>query len=345
MNSTRLTPEYLAEDNSAPLLGTCITFLVLETIVITLLHVSRYFGRGERANMSMEILMTLTYIVCVSKITNAILMIRIGGAGRHLRALPRPTITNALKLNLVSQIVCPLTTSLSKLGVLCLFHRIFGQASKAYRMVIKTTFGLVLVIVVVQVLIPFVNCRPFSRNWNPNGPGSCAILGLSLWRYLSIPNVFTTFIVVLIPVPALAKLKVSRAMKAGLAVIFGVCIIGVVAAIMRLQAFLRVTNFSDITYENVRPMCWTIAESGIYLVAGVMTTLKPLLKKLFKGTRFERVLTGNSKSRQSGSWGNKRFSRMWLRGAEPVPMVMKEHRSHSDASGDGVSLVRAELLK
>lgn len=148
-----------------------------------------------------------------------------------------------------------------------------------------------------------------------------------------------------IPVPALAKLHVSRPVKVGLCIVFSVCILGIVAAIMRFQSFLAVVDFHDITYENVKPLCWTIAESGIYLIAGVMPTLRPFLRRLFKDTMFERMLTGSSRTRQSGSRGDKRFSRMWLKVGQPVPEVVKEHRSNSDASREGVTLVKLDLPK
>ncbi|MCP6336096.1 hypothetical protein NL449_29165, partial [Klebsiella pneumoniae] len=77
----------------------------------------------------------------------------------------------------------------------------------------------------------------------------------------------------------------------GLVVVFLVCIAGIVAAIMRFESFLAVKDFHDITYENVKPLCWTVAESGIYLVAGVLPTLKPLIKKVCKNTALERLLT------------------------------------------------------
>jgi hypothetical protein len=186
-----------------------------------------------------------------------------------------------LKLSISSQIICPLTTSITKLSILILFYQILGQASRTYRLVIKSTFAAVLCVLLVQVIIPFANCKPFSRNWNPRGPGSCAIPGLNLWRYLSLPNVITTMVMIGIPLPALYKLKVSKMTRLGLGVVFGVCLVGVVAAIMRFYSFLQVKDFHDITYENIRPLCWTIAESGVYMIAGVMLTLKPLVKRLF----------------------------------------------------------------
>jgi hypothetical protein len=56
---------------------------------------------------------------------------------------------------------------------------------------------------VAQVLIPFMNCRPFSKTWNPDPryPGSCYIPGLVLWRYLGIPNVVTSLVIIGILVP------------------------------------------------------------------------------------------------------------------------------------------------
>jgi hypothetical protein len=70
--SQSFSPEYLAEDISAPLLGTSIAFIVLETTVMALMYASRYYAKGERANLWMEAFMTMTYLVCQGKITVAI---------------------------------------------------------------------------------------------------------------------------------------------------------------------------------------------------------------------------------------------------------------------------------
>jgi hypothetical protein len=71
VSRTLFPPEYLTEDVSASLLGASFAFLVLETTFIILLYTSRYLAKGERANLSMQILLTLAYIVCVGKITIA----------------------------------------------------------------------------------------------------------------------------------------------------------------------------------------------------------------------------------------------------------------------------------
>jgi hypothetical protein len=266
--------------------------------------------------------------------------ITLGGTGQHIVALTPQKLDMALKLSTAN--LCPITTSLSKLGVLVFLHRILALSGRWYRVAIRTTFIVVLLVMLAQVLIPFVNCRPFRKTWEPQTPGVCAIESLSLWRYAGNPNAVTTLIVVAIPVPALAKLNVSRAVKCGMAVVFAVCLVGIVAAFMRFYSFLRVENFDDITYENVRPYCWIVAESGIYLIAGVMLTLRPLVAKVFKGTALERVLA-RSTTWSSRGWGSG-FSRRGyqMQGQVPAPTVKKQ-RSFSDVKAERVTIERADL--
>jgi hypothetical protein len=273
-----------------------------------------------------------------------IVLIKLGGTGHHTIALAPKTLKTALKLSTANQILCPVTTSLSKLGVLCFFDRIFRQSGRWYRVSIRATFILVLVIMLAQVFIPFINCRPFRKTWEPQTPGRCAIKSLQLWRYAGIPNVFTTLIVIGIPVPALARLHVSRHVRLGLIVVFGVCIAGIVAAFMRVYSFLKVDDFHDITFENVKPLCWIVAESGIYLIAGVMLTLRPLLRKVCKGAALEAIWTRRTLSRRS--WGSSRFGRGLNEVQQQViPLAVKKQRSLSDVTAERKVVARADVPK
>jgi hypothetical protein len=263
----------------------------------------------------------------------ATVMIKRGGAGQHLATLPASTATTGLKLSTALQIICPLTTSLSKLAVLCLLHRILGGSSRPTRLAIRVVFSLVATIMLVQLLIPLLNCRPLSKTWTPGGPGTCAIPGLALWRFLGIPNLVTSILIIAIPLPAMCRLHVSRATRCGLGFVLGVCVLGIGAAIMRFWTFLSVRDFHDITYESVGPLCWTIAESGIYLVAGVLPTLRPLLKLVFTGTWVEKMV--REKSRQSGSWA---YGRRRLRGNHSTPAASETQRSQSHNVAEGVVL-------
>lgn len=208
-----------------------------------------------------------------------------------------------------------------------MFYTMLGRTSTRYRLVIRATFILCFVTMLVQFIIPFANCKPFAATWDLGAQEeACTISGLALWRYLSIPNVVSTLLVVAIPIPALYKLRVSTATKFGLAVILSVCVCGIVGAIMRFASFLAVKDFRDFNYEQVTPMCWTVAESGIYMMAGVLPTLRPLMRKIFGDGHFERLFSGmskKSKSESERSWGNERGAAAPSNGAQ----VQKENLS------------------
>lgn len=72
MTTQHYPPEYLAEDISGKLLSAAITMAVLDTTVIALMYASRWCAKGERKGMGMEIFMTISYFVCLGKITVAI---------------------------------------------------------------------------------------------------------------------------------------------------------------------------------------------------------------------------------------------------------------------------------
>lgn len=243
-------------------------------------------------------------------------------------------LTASLKLNTVLQIICPLTTSLSKMSILALLNGILGSTSRKYKLVIRGTFIFVVLTAVVQVIIPMSNCKPFSYNWNKRADGSCAIDGLQLWKFMSIPNVVSTIVMIGIPVPAMWRLRVTPATKLGLCIVFSVCIAGVVAAIARLAAFLQVQSFQDFTWEEIAPLSWTVAESGIYLMAGVLPTLRPLVRKVCGNVSFDRVLSKTFGS--STRSGNKSWNKF----------VIKDPNSKmgSDVSSKATSTVNDEEL-
>jgi hypothetical protein len=82
---------------------------------------------------------------------------------------------------------------------------------------------------------------------------------------------------------------------------------------MRFYSFLRVTDFHDISYQSVRPLCWTIAEGGIYLFAGIMPTLRPLVRKVNGKGQWNKLMSRGSWGWESSSRVSKRSSQVLLR--------------------------------
>ena len=269
-------------------------------------------------------------------------MVKHGGARRHQEALDRATSLFSFRLGMSLYIICPLTTSSLKLGVLCFFFRIFGPLSRGYRVVIRALFVLVVVLAIFQILIVFFNCRPLSWNFNPKGEPTCAIPGIILWRFGDLPNLLSTILIGIIPITGLPKLKLSRPLKFAVSFICVFCGVALAAAIMRFVSFVEFRDFNDYSYHKVKVYCWTIGESGLYLIAGIMMTLRPLMSWVLEDTKIGKMMSRSSEERP-GSLGSEQSNKKWFKRVLPGASVEKESGSFSDASGDGMVFVTKDV--
>lgn len=62
---------FMTQDNSRSLLNTCIAFIVLETIFVSLLLISRRINTNKTGT-GMPLLMVQSYVLCMSKIALAL---------------------------------------------------------------------------------------------------------------------------------------------------------------------------------------------------------------------------------------------------------------------------------
>ncbi len=234
---------------------------------------------------------------------------------------------------MVLDIICPLTTSLSKLGVLCLYSRIFGHISRAYRVAIRVTFVLVVVSIIVQILVPVLNCRPYSWNWYLKGPLTCKISPLMLFRYQDLPNLTTTLIAALIPVPGLLMLRsrFSRAVQFGLALVILLSSFAVIAAILRFIFVFQIRNFDDISFTSIKPLQWAVTESGLNLMTCICMTLRPLLSWAFKGSKIHKIIGTEPNSKASTTFWSEQSTWRWFRSRQSRK-IEKECSSLSDGT-------------
>lgn len=60
-----------------------------------------------------------------------------------------------------------------------------------------------------------------------------------------------------------------------------------VTGIIRFVYFCKPDLLADPTFNSVGTLTWTLVESGIYLIAATLPSLRPLLRYFFKDIKFE----------------------------------------------------------
>lgn len=98
-----------------------------------------------------------------------------------------------------------------------LYLRIFNE--KKYRNACYAIMGLVILVALADIVATFTECIPISKLWDPSIDGHCANIG-QLYRLGTLPNVVIDLLMLVLPLPVVWKLHVSRQVRIGLTVTF-----------------------------------------------------------------------------------------------------------------------------
>lgn len=133
-----------------------------------------------------------------------------------------------------------------KSSILVFFYRTFP--TPAFR---KAVIGVGVFIncwLIAMIFVTVFQCTPVSFFWNKNQPGRCINVTASYMSTAAI-NAVTDFVIVVMPLPLIWKLKLPNDRKAGLCGIFVLGSIVIVASIVR-PIYITNLNTYDITCES-----------------------------------------------------------------------------------------------
>ena len=148
-------------------------------------------------------------------------MIRDAGLGQHMSTQTIDTAVRFEKLNVSIQFIYPISITLPKLAVLCLYYRLF--ATKRYRYSTLTIATVVIFNWLASLLMAIFICQPFGYLWmqmrHYETPGGCGDLSVA-YCVVSIPNILTDVAILILPMHAIWHLQARTAQKVGLTITF-----------------------------------------------------------------------------------------------------------------------------
>ncbi|KXH31186.1 integral membrane protein [Colletotrichum nymphaeae SA-01] len=155
--------EYIVEMNSPGLdERVSIAFIVIDTLFLLVFYLSRYFN-PKAVGVPMLVCNTLCYVFCIGSATVGILMVRIGGVGYHVAAVPVTTFQTWLQLSKALEFTYTPAVMFAKLAALFLYYQVFEVP--AYRRIIVGIGVIVVLQGVVFLILAFFICRPFRYFW------------------------------------------------------------------------------------------------------------------------------------------------------------------------------------
>lgn len=135
---------------------------------------------------------------------------------RYYTAIRRSDTASLAQEQFYSFLFYTMSLAFTKLAILFLYMRFMVHGPQ--RIANYIVLGIVTACNVWVLINNFIQCIPLESLWNPNVQGTC--LGLAVTIGNSVLHIITDFIMFVLPIPTLLKLKINTKQKMGLLVVF-----------------------------------------------------------------------------------------------------------------------------
>ncbi len=112
------------------------------------------------------------------------------------------------------------SVSLSKCAILLLYTRVFTTQKRGFTIAVYTVGAIVVATGLVNIFEAIFQCAPVAYKWNKSIRGGKCMDELAFERYISISNVVTGTVMLLLPLPLVWGLKITLRQKIALTLTF-----------------------------------------------------------------------------------------------------------------------------
>lgn len=189
--------------------------------------------------------------------------------------------------------------------MLFFYLRIFPN--KPFRWATYGTMGYIIISTTVLLFMQILQCIPFEFNWvgwrGDYGPHHCLDINTLAFVAggLSISH---DIIIILLPLPLLYKLNISRRKKAGIFFMFGLGVFILITSCVRLQYIVLFTRSLNPTWDFTDPLIWSGVEVSVSMTVvclpAVRTLLNRILPSIFGSTAATEITPNRKASAGSG---------------------------------------------
>ncbi|KAL8894385.1 MAG: hypothetical protein Q9207_008509, partial [Kuettlingeria erythrocarpa] len=122
--------------------------------------------------------------------------------------------------------------------------------------------------------------KHISSDWPPERLRNFLIYTYANEIIYDVPNIVIDFSIILLPLPLVWRLKLSRARKIGLSGVFLLGTFASIISIVRVHANTSLKT-TDPTWEYVPVMIWSTVEGNVGVVCACCPVLAPLVRRCF----------------------------------------------------------------
>ncbi|KAI1473313.1 hypothetical protein K445DRAFT_321990 [Daldinia sp. EC12] len=233
-------------------------------------------------------------------------------------------ITFAIELLYYSILTCV------KSSIVFMYDRF--AISNSFKNLCKGTNGLLAIFFIVCIGVVVGQCRPLEKAWDLSRyvPGSC-IDTTAFFYFTSIFGIILDLWILMIPLPTLKHLQISKRSRHVLYGIFGVGGLATAFSCARLYSIHTYTLAADPFRDSILVNVWSMVEVNV----AIWCASAPALKPLFSPRRF--LDSGKSTSRNYHNLNHPGLSQKGVDGSTSQSHIVPIHSDNYSASPRGSS--------
>ncbi|PWW79003.1 hypothetical protein C7212DRAFT_275344 [Tuber magnatum] len=271
------------DDDSRHLMGSAITLIVLMgLVIITRIYCRAYLLRSIGADDWTMIVAA----VSMSGLDWVISGTTRYGTGKHQWTLPKEWAAHARETVYTAQIFYFTSLGFCKASLILFVIRVTSSATTLrvswVLLVLCSCFSLA------AVITSILWCVPPEYTWKMFTLEGKDMKGVCLDQHVlqyTLPaiNIFTDFVVWLLPLKMIWGIQLPPRQKAGLVGIFALGGLGVLAGILRLFSIKEFLDTGDPSWDTLDISIWSIVEATVSIICGSVPAIKAFFSKFLPG--------------------------------------------------------------
>ncbi|KFY11808.1 hypothetical protein V492_04243 [Pseudogymnoascus sp. VKM F-4246] len=318
-----------------------VTFGVLALITCGLRILSKFLRAGGQFGMddyTIMAAMAITIPFCAFSV-----LLANHGLGRDMWNVHPDDITSILYIYYWDELMYVAIVPLTKISIVFLYLRIFRGKTFVYFAYALIAANVIYLLVFEGISI--FQCWPIPgawRAWDGTYPAKCRNINLQGWMSATFAIILDVCTLVL-PLPSLYKLEMSMKKRVQIMLMFSVGIFVTIVSFVRIRAFTKYANTTNLTQDYVELGYWSTIEVPVGVICACMPSIRALFRNVFpnlfgttqKGQsstgRLSTTLTPQSKSRSEYANLSKHEASSSVIGLVPLDKSDEEERYRGSA--------------
>ncbi|MCJ1431485.1 hypothetical protein MMC27_000838 [Xylographa pallens] len=197
--------------------------------------------------------------------------------GTHLQLDDLSNVKSFLLALYVFAICYSIGLAIIKFSILAFLFRVFHVPT--FKLPLSITAVIITLTTVASLCTAIFSCHPIHGFWDLETPSTC-IDPLKFYFAQAIPSIITDIILLILPLPLVWKLKVTKSQKWGVSAVFLVGGFVTICSIIRLVRLIQTQDNLDFTWGLSDPALWSTVEMHIFVCCACLPSTWCLVKLL-----------------------------------------------------------------